>query len=206
MSDEVSKLPSSQKELTRKALAEKKKSRFSQKRKSPAEATGSVDDGSPMMVNGRPAGEMTVSDIFGQAVWLMTQSPAHRNLFLSDLEWMVMPALLLRQFRVFPGKEQPIGLALWGKVSDEADARLQTGNVRMSPGDWNSGENYWLLELLAPFGHRNEMLADLQKTIFKGKTFKMHSLEKGERSLVTLAGKGAKLNTPPKDATDEPKH
>lgn len=119
---------------------------------------------------------------------------------------MVMLALLLRQFLIFPGKEQPIRIALWGKVSDEADARLQTGNVRMSPGDWNSGENYWLLELLAAFGYHNELLADLQNIIFTGETFKVYSLEKGERSLLTLAGEGAKPNTPPKDVTDEPKH
>ncbi|MBL4645739.1 MAG: toxin-activating lysine-acyltransferase [Rhizobiales bacterium] len=182
------------------------------KRKMTPKASGggqppsSPDENSPLMVHGRPAGEMTVSDILGQSVWLMTQSASHRTFFLSDLEWMVMPPILLRQFRIFPGKNQPIGLALWARVSDEVEQRLKDGNVRMAPKDWQSGPNYWLVELLAPFGHQEVMLADLQKTTFKGKVFKMHSVADGERRLITLAGEGAKLNTPPEAAPDEPEH
>lgn len=130
----------------------------------------------------------TVSDIFGQAVWLMTQSPVHRNFFLSDLEWMVMPPLLLRQFRIFPGKNQPIGLALWGKLTEDAEKRLMTPNARLAPQDWNAGDRLWLVELLAPFGHQDVMLADLQNTIFAGKSFKMIRTVNGQREVATLEG------------------
>lgn len=37
----------------------------------------------------------------GEIVWLMSQSPAHRQMFISDLEWLIMPPLLLGQFRLF---------------------------------------------------------------------------------------------------------
>ncbi len=133
-------------------------------------------------------GVPTVSDIFGQAVWLMTQSPAHRNFFLSDLEWMVMPPLLARQFRIFPGKNQPIGIALWASLTEEAEQRLLSGNVRLAPQDWNAGDRLWLVELLAPFGHQDVMLADLQNTIFAGKKFKMHRTVNGVREVATLEG------------------
>ena len=36
----------------------------------------------------------TVSQVLGEITWLLSQSPLHKNLFISDLEWMVMPALL----------------------------------------------------------------------------------------------------------------
>ena len=74
----------------------------------------------------------TVSDIFGQVTWLLTQSKGHRNFFISDLEWLAMPPLLLRQFRIFPGKDQPLGVALWARLSDEAAERLAAGGNRLA--------------------------------------------------------------------------
>lgn len=146
----------------------------------------------------------TVSDIFGQVTWLMTQSKGHRNFFLSDLEWMAMPPLLLRQFRIFPGKDQPIGVALWARLSDEVVARMESGANRLAPGDWNSGDNMWLVELIAPFGHQDKMLEDLQKTVFAGKSFRMHATNKeGQRNVVTLEGTNAGTATPTPTVPDD---
>src|SRR5436190_902353 len=43
----------------------------------------------------------TVAQVLGEITWLMTQSPRHKAIALGDLEWLVMPAILLRQFRIF---------------------------------------------------------------------------------------------------------
>lgn len=135
------------------------------------------------------AANITVSDLFGQVTWLMTQSKGHRNFFLSDLEWLAMPPILLRQFRIFPGKDQPLGVALWARVSDEVANRLAGGGNRLAPNEWNSGENYWLVELIAPFGHQDKMLADLQQTVFAGKSVRMHTINKdGQRQVATVEG------------------
>src|SRR5256885_12617066 len=64
----------------------------------------------------------------------MTQSPRHKAVPLGDLEWLVMPALLLRQFRIFCQGEQPVGVALWaladdlvaGRRSEEHTSELQS--------------------------------------------------------------------------------
>lgn len=128
----------------------------------------------------------TVSDVFGQIVWLMSQSVAHKNFFISDLEWMVMPPMLLRQFRIFPGKNQPMGVALWASLSPEVEKRLEAGGTRLAPQEWKSGESLWLVDLIAPFGHQETMLEDIKKTIFAGKRFKMHvNLPEG-RKVVTM--------------------
>jgi hypothetical protein len=47
----------------------------------------------------------TVAQVLGEITWLMTQSPRHKAVPLGDLEWLVMPALLLRQFRIFSCRE-----------------------------------------------------------------------------------------------------
>lgn len=145
---------------------------------------GDAGDGGAKTAAG--AANATVSDVFGQIVWLMSQSPAHKNFFISDLEWMVMPPMLLRQFRIFPGKNQPLGVALWASLSPEVEKRLEAGGTRLGPNEWKSGDSIWLVDLIAPFGHQETMLADIKKTIFAGKRFKMHLNSPEGRKVVTV--------------------
>lgn len=115
----------------------------------------------------------TVSHVLGEITWLLSQSPLHKNLFISDLEWFVMPAILLEQFRLFPGPGgQPAGLVLWASISEETEQRLREHKVRLSPHEWKGGPNLWLIEMVSPFGGQEEMLADVSATIFQGKPFK----------------------------------
>lgn len=117
----------------------------------------------------------TVSHVLGEITWLLSQSPLHKNLFISDLEWMVMPAILHEQFRIYPGPNgQPGGLVLWGSVSDETEQRLVNQQVKLAPHEWKGGDNLWLIEMVAPFGGHEEILAEAAATIFKGKSFKYH--------------------------------
>lgn len=134
----------------------------------------------------------------GQIVWLMTQSPAHKNFFISDLEWMVMPPMLLRQFRIFPGKSQPMGVALWASLSPEVEKRLEAGGTRLAPNEWKSGDSVWLVDLIAPFGHQETMLEDIKKkTIFAGKSFKMHLNSPEGRKVVTIEPEASATPTAP---------
>lgn len=127
--------------------------------------------GSPHTATAQPA--KTVSHVLGEITWLLSQSPLHKNLFISDLEWFVMPAILLEQFRIFPGPNgQPAGLVLWGSISNETEQRLREHKVRLSPHEWKGGPNLWLIEMVSPFGGQEEMLADVAVTIFSGKPFK----------------------------------
>lgn len=120
-----------------------------------------------------PQPPKTISQVLGEITWLLSQSPLHKNLFIADLEWMVMPAILLEQFRIFHGPDQrPAGLILWGSISDQTEERLRQQQVRLAPHEWKGGPNLWLIEMVAPFGAQDEMLADAAATIFKGKSFK----------------------------------
>ncbi|MGD1955582.1 MAG: toxin-activating lysine-acyltransferase [Sphingomonadales bacterium] len=43
----------------------------------------------------------TVSHMLGELTWLLTQSPTHRHFTFADMEWMILPPLMLEQYRVF---------------------------------------------------------------------------------------------------------
>jgi cytolysin-activating lysine-acyltransferase len=103
----------------------------------------------------------TVSQVLGEITWLMTQSPRHKSLPLGDLEWLLMPAILLRQFRIFYSGEQPVGVGLWALADGLVAKRIDAGDRRLSAVEWKSGTSMRIVELVAPFGGEAEMRAQL---------------------------------------------
>ena len=142
----------------------------------------------------------TVAQILGEITWLLTQSPVHRQMFLSDLEWFCMPAILLEQFRMFYGPgaatPTPAAVALWASVSEETEARLQSGGVKLRPDEWKSGDRPWLIELVAPFGGHDEILRDLSSSVFSRKPFKFHQSTPDGRRVVTTYGDAESPESP----------
>ncbi len=99
----------------------------------------------------------TVSQVLGEITWLMTQSPRHKALTLADLEWLVMPAVLLQQFRIFYKGEQPVGVVLWALADDIVAKRIDAGNTRLTAAEWKSGTQMRIVDVVAPFGGEAEM-------------------------------------------------
>lgn len=159
----------------------------------------------------------TVSHMLGELTWLLTQSPTHRHFALADLEWMIMPPLILEQYRVFrgdkdapfdpnqtpeqakAGPQTPLGYATWALLSEEAEAKLLSGQTRLRPDEWRSGDRLWLIDLVAPFyntqnKHMERMLTDLlgvlKPVIAKAKNgkIKFHKTDPatGKRDVVEL--------------------
>jgi cytolysin-activating lysine-acyltransferase len=104
----------------------------------------------------------TVAQVLGEIAWLMTQSP-HKAVPLGDLEWLVMPALLLRQFRIFYSGEQPVGVALWALADDLVAGRIDAGDKRLAAVEWKSGSNMRIVDVVAPFGGEAEMRGQIAK-------------------------------------------
>jgi cytolysin-activating lysine-acyltransferase len=99
----------------------------------------------------------TVAQVLGEIAWLMTQSPRHKAVPLGDLEWLLMPAILLRQFRIFYSGEQPVGVALWALADDLVAKRIDAGDTRLAAVEWKSGSNMRIIDIVAPLGGEAEM-------------------------------------------------
>ena len=121
----------------------------------PAEA-----DGAPGEVP--DASDKTVAAVLGEIVWLMSQSAEFKQYLIADLEWLVMPPVLLRQFRLFYQEGKPVAAVLYARVSDEVAARLDAGAPTLRPGDWKSGERMRIVKVIAPFGGGEEFAAALR--------------------------------------------
>ena len=153
--------------------------------------------------------DMTVARMLGEIVWIMTQSPGHKHFALGDLEWMVMPALALEQYRIFRNGTQPLGVAFWAYLNEDAEKKLLSGGSHLRPDEWavgmkidpedgisaKKGGTLWLVDLICPFHtpknkFADQMLADMIQGPFKGKKFKFHHTdpETGERKVMELGG------------------
>ena len=134
------------------------------------------------------------TEILGQVAYLFMSSPTHKHLFMTDLEWLVVPPLRLRQFRLFRRKNAPVAYASWAALTEEAEKRLLSGVRKLQPGDWNAGDRLWLIDLAAPFGGHEAILKELREKVFAGrpvKTLQPGPDGKGMR-VVTLGGEKGK--------------
>lgn len=123
-----------------------------------------------------PRDDMT--RLLGQIVTLLGQSPGHRHVFVSDLEWLVLPALIARQARVWRRQTEngavPVIYASWALVDAEVESRLRQGQMRLKPNEWRCGDRAWLIDLVAPFGGSDAAISELADQVFPGKV--LHTL------------------------------
>lgn len=104
--------------------------------------------------------------VLADVVWLMMSAPNHKHLFLSDLEWLVIPPILKGQFRVFKREGLPVAYASWAYLTEEAEQRLIAGHTRLKPEDWDAGARPWLIDLTAPFGGAGDIARELKGQVF----------------------------------------
>ncbi|MGE5506576.1 MAG: toxin-activating lysine-acyltransferase [Actinomycetota bacterium] len=121
----------------------------------------------------QPAGPNTLSAVLGEVVSLLMMHASHKHLFLTDLEWLVLPPLVLRQFRLWRQEDRPMAFASWALLSEEAEGRLMSGVRRLKPADWNGGDRAWLVDVVAPNQDvAQKMVAELKSVVFKDRPLK----------------------------------
>lgn len=93
----------------------------------------------------------TVAEILGEIVWLMTQDPRSKDMSINDIERIVMPAIILKQFHieyVSTGSSKnkknliPIKATIFAMCSDSDMHLLMQGKLsEMQNNFWKSGNN-----------------------------------------------------------------
>jgi cytolysin-activating lysine-acyltransferase len=126
----------------------------------------------------------TMESIFGSISWLMLHSPMHRYLFISDYEWLVMPALQLKQFKIIRQDNIPIAYVSWAYVTEETESRIKQGTPKLAPHEWNKGDRIWIIDVIAPFGGGVQILQKLQSADFKDKQVKLMRPRKDGKGMV----------------------
>lgn len=108
--------------------------------------------------------------ILGPALWLYARDSLRKYMFVGDIDWMLLPPVVLDQCRLYSKSDLPFAFITWAFVDDNVDARLRSHHPKIAPHEWKSGEHVWLIDVVTPFGHMDETVKDLQKLMFANKT------------------------------------
>lgn len=120
----------------------------------------------------------------GEIVSLLMRSPSEKTHSLSDLEWMVLPAIMTGQYAVADaqskttGAVMPVGAVLWAFVSPEIDRQLSEGinqPPRLKPQDWRSGDIPWIVMAIGDPKVLGGLLQSLAKSVFKDRPAKIRA-------------------------------
>lgn len=132
---------------------------------------------------------------FAQTLAVLMRDTNYKNLRLADLEWLVVPPMLLGQSRVAlmrpraDGPLVPAAVALWARVSAEVDKRL-TDHLDKPPllnaGEWNSGNIIWLITLAGAPGALASFVPQLRQSVFKDQPVKVRAQDKDGKTLVQV--------------------
>ena len=106
--------------------------------------------------------------LLGAVTWLMMQHNTTRHTLISDLEWRVMPPLVLDQAKLYMRNNAPVAYVSWAKLSEKVANRYRSVPHQLTAGEWQSGEQIWVIDLYAPFGGATEVLQDLRDSVLKG--------------------------------------
>ena len=96
--------------------------------------------------------ELTKLPLLGPAMWLFARDQRLRFTFIGDLDWRLLPPLVLDQCRLYSKADMPWAFATWAFVNDAVDQRLRSNPSAIGPHEWKCGATPWLIDVVAPFG------------------------------------------------------
>ena len=79
----------------------------------PSTVEGATTAAGSSNATGLPLDVIVTDAALGAAVRLLVSTPSFRHLFLSDLEWMVLPPIFLNQYRLFRAEGRVVAFASW---------------------------------------------------------------------------------------------
>lgn len=114
--------------------------------------------------------ELAKLPLLGPAMWLFARDQRLRFTFIADLDWRLLPPLVLDQCRLYSRADMPWAFATWAFVGDAVDQRLRSSAPVIAPHEWHSGAHPWLIDVVAPFGEIDLVAREVATRIADGRS------------------------------------
>ena len=89
--------------------------------------------------------------MLGGAFGVMAASAQYAKKTLKELHERVLPPVALRQFRLVRDDDgRACGFISWAKVNAETMKKLQEGDGKITPAEWNNGDIGVVMDMVAP--------------------------------------------------------
>lgn len=102
---------------------------------------------------------------FGAMLYLSSLTPVHRDRMLTQAVYTFETPLRLGQYHIFRQNGFPRGFVTFAGLSNQAERRFAIRQEALKPEDYASGNSFWLVDLVAPFGQIRQMVRQLKKSI-----------------------------------------
>lgn len=91
----------------------------------------------------------------------------YKNWTIQEAETYLLPPLNMGQCKIyFTERDCLMGFVTWALVDEQSHAALLKKGQNPPPDRWGSGENLWLIDIVAPFGNTLHIVRDLQRNHF----------------------------------------
>ncbi len=136
---------------------------------------------------------------FGEIVSVLMRSTPHRSMALAQVEALLVPPILSKQYLVAKAKPKddsdvpgmPVGVVIWARVSDELDRKLASDldkPLQLSHADWTSGDHLWIIDVIGTAATAAAMLDELKRTTFAGREVKLRAIKDGNIVVERMSG------------------
>jgi cytolysin-activating lysine-acyltransferase len=104
----------------------------------------------------------------GTVAWLLLHSELHKNLPISQLATMYLPAIKSGQYILGIENDTAIFYTSWANMSFEEERLfLLHGPLSITPQSWQSGNRMWFMDWIAPFGHSHQIRKYLRAHVWR---------------------------------------
>lgn len=102
---------------------------------------------------------------FGAMFYLAGLTKAHQKRSLAQVLYAFETPLRLGQYHIFRQNGFPRGFVTFAGLSAEAEYRYAVEEKPLTDKDFTSGNSFWIVDLVAPFGQTNQIVDMLKKSI-----------------------------------------
>ena len=108
-----------------------------------------------------------VYETIGKLTSLLAHSSMHSHFTVKDIADILMPPIILNQYRIYSANNATaVGFVCWGMFSPDVERKLVHSKSVLELSDWTSGNQPFVTDFIAPFGHAKMIVRDLKTGIF----------------------------------------
>lgn len=102
----------------------------------------------------------------GTMFFLSSFSPEHRRHTLGQVFYGFETPLRLKQYHIFRDSDRyPRGFTTFAGLSPEAERKHAIEHEHLAPEDWTSGNSFWLIDFVMPFGQTAQVVEKLKSDL-----------------------------------------
>ena len=94
---------------------------------------------------------------------LLNTSSIHRQYNILDINKLIIPPLKLNQYRIYEEDSFPKCYLSWAFFSPEINQKYVTENYQLQEDDWNSGDIFWLINVVSPYNNTIKYVLKLDR-------------------------------------------